>query len=323
MPHTETLPPSGMEPGRRRFALYAWGVLGYNLAVILWGAYVRASGSGAGCGNDWPRCNGQMAPNWPTAASFIEYTHRAMTALDLVLVAALLIWALRAFGARHRATLGAALASLFLLTEALIGAALVLLNHVARNASLNRAYSLSTHLINTLTLLACLALTAWWADGRPAASARGRGAWLAAASLGLFMLLGVSGAIAALGDTLFPARSLAAGFAQDMNPAANVFLRLRLWHPVLAACVTLWLALYGTMGIARRPDLRLGAGIVMTLAGLQLSVGMVNLFLRAPIWMQLTHLLVADLLWISLVLLCAAWLSAPAGKPDGRLAHRR
>jgi heme A synthase len=237
-----------------------------------------------------------------------------MTVLDLVLVAALLAWAFRAFGARHRATLGAALASLFLLTEALIGAALVLLDHVARNASLNRAYSLSTHLINTLTLLACLALTAWWAGGRPAANPRGPGAWPAAASLGLFMVLGVSGAIAALGDTLFPARTLAEGFAQDMNPAANVFLRLRLWHPVLAACVTLWLALYGAVGIARRPDVRLGAGIVMTLAGLQLSVGMANLFLRAPIWMQLVHLLVADLLWISLVLFCATLLSAPARK---------
>jgi heme A synthase len=299
-----------MEPGQRRVALYAWGVLGYNLAVILWGAYVRATGSGAGCGNRWPLCNGRATLDSPTAATFIEFTHRAMTALDLLLVGALLFWAWRAFGARHRATLGAALASLFLLTEALIGAALVLLNHVARNASVNRAYSLSTHLINTLTLLACLALTAWWAGGRPAGRLGGRGAWLAAASLGFFMLLGVSGAIAALGDTLFPVRTLAEGFAQDRNPAANVFLRLRLWHPVLAACITLWLALYGTLGIARRPDLRLGAGIVMTLAGLQLSVGLLNMLLRAPVWMQLAHLLVADVLWISLVLFCAAWLSA-------------
>ena len=312
-----------MELGQRRFALYAWGVLGYNMAVILWGAYVRASGSGAGCGNAWPRCNGQATPNGPTAATLIEFTHRAMTVLDLVLVAALLVWAWRTFGRRHRATLGAALASLFLLTEALIGAALVLLNHVASNPSVNRAYSLSTHLINTLTLLACLALTAWWATGRPAARPRGPGAWLAAASLGFFMLLGISGAIAALGDTLFPARTLAAGFAQDMNPAANIFVRLRLWHPVLAACVTLWLALYGTMGIARRPDLRLGAGIVMTLAGFQLSVGMLNLFLRAPIWMQLTHLLVADVLWISLVLFCAAWFSAPDGSVSSATDHGR
>jgi heme A synthase len=314
MPPTETCPPAAMEPGQRRFALYAWNVLGYNLAVILWGAYVRATGSGAGCGNDWPRCNGRMTLGSPTTATLIEFTHRAMTVLDLALVVALLVWAFRAFGPRHRVTLGAALANLFLLSEALIGAALVLLDHVARNASVNRAYSLSTHLINTLTLLACLALTAWWAGGRAAGRPRGPGAWVAAASLGFFMLLGVSGAIAALGDTLFPVRTLAQGFAQDFNPAASVFLRLRLWHPVLAACVTLWLALYGTLGIARRPDLRLGAGVVMTLAGLQLSVGMLNLFLHAPIWLQLAHLFVADLLWISLVLLCAKLLSAPAGK---------
>jgi len=183
---------------------------------------------------------------------------------------------------------------------------------VARNPSVNRAYSLSTHLINTLTLLACLALTAWWAGGRPAARPRGPGAWAAAASLGLFMALGVSGAIAALGDTLFPARTLAQGFAQDFNPAAHLFLRLRLWHPVLAACITLWLALYGTLGIARRPDVRLGAGIVMTLAALQLSVGMLNLVLHAPISLQLVHLLMADVLWISLVLFCATLLSEPA-----------
>jgi heme A synthase len=312
MPHAEISRPASPEAGQRRFALYAWGVLGYNLAVILWGAYVRASGSGAGCGNDWPRCRGQLTPAAPSAATLIEFTHRAMTVLDLVLVVALLVWAFRAFGARHRATLGAALATLFLFTEALIGAALVLLDHVARNPSVNRAYSLSTHLINTLTLLACLALTAWWAGGRPAARPRGPGAWAAAASLGLFMALGVSGAIAALGDTLFPARTLAQGFAQDFNPAAHLFLRLRLWHPVLAACITLWLALYGTLGIARRPDVRLGAGIVMTLAALQLSVGMLNLVLHAPISLQLVHLLMADVLWISLVLFCATLLSEPA-----------
>jgi len=315
MSHAEIRGPAGPEPGQRRFALYAWGVLGYNLAVILWGAYVRASGSGAGCGNDWPRCRGLLTPGAASPARIIEFTHRAMTVLDLVLVVALLVWAFRAFGARHRVTLGAALATLFLFTEALIGAALVLLDHVARNPSVNRAYSLSTHLINTLTLLACLALTAWWAGGRPAAQPRGPGAWAAAASLGLFMALGVSGAIAALGDTLFPARTLSQGFAQDFNPAAHLFLRLRLWHPVLAACITLWLALYGTLGIARRPDVRLGAGIVMTLAALQLSVGMLNLALHAPISLQLVHLLVADVLWISLVLFCATLLSEPARQP--------
>ena len=238
-----------------------------------------------------------------------------MTVLDLVLVAALLAWAGHACRRRHRATLGAALATVFLLTEALIGAALVLLNQRGEKP-FRQPRVLALHPPHQHSYPAGLpgadGVVGHWETRR--ASARAGRAWLAAASLGFFMLLGVSGAIAALGDTLFPAGTLAAGFAQDMNPAANIFVRLRLWHPVLAACVTLWLALYGAMGIARRPDLRLGAGIVMTLAGFQLSVGLVNLFLRAPIWMQLTHLLVADVLWISLVLFCAAWFSAPAEK---------
>ena len=298
---------------QRRFVWYSWGVLVYNVAVVLWGALVRATGSGAGCGDHWPLCNGTVMPFSPSAATAIEFTHRAMTGLDSVLVVALVVAAFRVFPRRHPARLGAALSGVFLVMEILVGAALVLLDHVAKNPSGNRAYSLSGHLINTMTLLACLTLTAWWAGGRPGVRARRRDAWLAAVSLGAVMLLGVSGAIAALGDTLFPARSLFEGFSQDLNPTANVFLRLRLWHPILAACVALWLAFYGTWGVTRRPDARLGAGIMMALVGGQMAAGMTNLFLLAPVWMQLVHLLLADALWISLVLLCAVML-APAPK---------
>ncbi len=301
----------------RRFALYAWSVLIYNLAVVLWGALVRATGSGAGCGDHWPLCNGTVMPFSASTATAIEFTHRAMTGLDSLLVVGLVIAAFRTFPRFHPARLAAALSGLFLVMEILIGAALVLLDHVARNPSANRAYSLSAHLINTLTLLACLTLTAWWAGGRPGIRPHGKDVWLAAVSLGMLMLLGVSGAIAALGDTLFPARSLVEGFAQDLNPTANVFLRLRLWHPILAAGVGLWLGFYGVWSVVRRPDVRLAAGIMMALVGAQLAAGMTNLFLLAPVWMQLVHLLLADALWISLVLLCASSL-APAAL--GRLA---
>ena len=177
----------------RAFARYAWGVLAFNVAVVLWGAYVRATGSGAGCGNHWPLCNGEVTPHAPAVATIIEFTHRATSAIDLALVVVLLAWAFRAFPRRHPVRLGATLSMLFLLTEALIGAALVLLGHVEKNASVTRAYSLSTHLINTLTLLACLTLTAWWASGRPALYARGRPVWLALVSLGVVGILGLRG----------------------------------------------------------------------------------------------------------------------------------
>jgi len=192
------------------------------------------------------------------------------------------------------------------MTEALIGAALVLLEHVARNASASRGWSLTTHLLNTLTLLACLTLTAWWASGRDAVWPNGRAAWMAWASLGAMALLGVSGAIAALGDTLFPARSFTEGWSHDFDPAANLFVRLRVWHPVMAACVGAWL-LYYALARARQPGMerKLAYGVA-ALLGLQITAGMINLALLAPVGMQLVHLLLADLLWIWLVLLAGS-----------------
>ena len=295
--------PVAPETARTGFARYAWGVLAYNVAVILWGAYVRASGSGAGCGNHWPLCNGVVTPHSPTVATLIEFTHRAMTGLDSPLVLLLAIWGFRVFPRRHPVRRAAVLSAVFLVIEALIGAALVLLERVAKNAS---AYWQSTHLINTLTLLACLTLAAWWGSGKPAIAPRGRAAWMVAASLAVVALLGVSGAIAALGDTLFPAASLAAGLAQDWDPAANIFLRLRGLHPLIAAGAGAWLLYFAVWSASRRVELRGRAGMMVTFLGAQLLAGAVNLLLLAPVWMQMLHLLLADLLWISLVVLCAS-----------------
>jgi heme A synthase len=293
-----------------RFTRYAWGVLAFNLAVVLWGAYVRASGSGAGCGNHWPLCNGEVTLHSPAVATMIEFTHRATSGpIDIALVTVLLVWAFRTFPRHHPVRLGAVLSMVFLLSEALIGAALVLLGHVEKNASVTRAYSLSTHLINTLTLLACLTLTAWWAGGKPALGGRGRAVWLAAVSLGVVVILGVSGAVAALGDTLFPAQSLAAGLAQDWDPSANIFLRLRGLHPLIAAGAGAWLLFYAVSSATRRPDVRRQAWTMAACLGAQILAGVTNLLLLAPIWMQMLHLLLADMLWISLVLLCASLLA--------------
>jgi heme A synthase len=291
----------------KSFARYAWAVLAYNVGVVLWGAFVRATGSGAGCGNHWPLCNGTVTQHSPSAATIIEFTHRVTSGLDLALVALLVVWAFRRFPSHHPVRLGATLSALFLVTEALIGAALVLLEHVAKNASVSRAYSLSTHLINTLTLLACLTLTAWWSTERPAPKGvpSVSRVWMAGVSLASVVLLGISGAITALGDTLFPVSSLAAGLAQDLDPAANIFLRLRLFHPLIAAAVGAWLLFYAVSAASRRPDLGGRAWSLVALLGAQIVAGLVNLLLLAPVWMQLVHLLLADLLWITLVLLCA------------------
>ena len=301
----------------RRFARYAWSVLAFNLAVVLWGAFVRATGAGAGCGKHWPLCNGEMLPRSPSLNTVIEFTHRVTSGIDLVLVALLVFWAFRAFPPRHAVRLGAALSAVFLITEALLGAALVLLEHVAKNQSSARAYSLSAHLVNTLTLLACLTLTAWWTAGKAPVRRGGRAAWMAACSLGTVMILGVSGAIAALGDTLFPSRSLAEGWIRDFDPAASIFVRLRVLHPAIAILAGAWLVYYAVATAGRRPLLRPRAWMLLAMVAGQITAGVANLLLSAPVWMQLIHLLLADALWISLVLLCAGTL-----EPDAVLADK-
>ena len=304
--------PVASPPDRRvqagAFVRYAWGVLAYNVAVILWGALVRATGSGAGCGNHWPNCGGELVPHAPGAATIIEFTHRAMTGLDVPLVALLVIWAFRSFPAGHLARRAAAFSGVFLVTEALIGAALVKLEHVAQNAAAARAWSLSAHLINTLTLVACLTLTAWWASERPGIRLRGREAWLAGVSMLTVVLLGITGVIAALGDTLFPATSLAEGWARDWDPASNVFLRLRGIHPLLAATAGSWLVVFAVTSASRKPEARRPAGLLAVVVAAQILAGGLNLVLLAPIPMQILHLLLADLVWISLVVLCTVLL---------------
>jgi len=299
----------------RRFARYAWAVAALNVAVILWGALVRATGSGAGCGNNWPRCNGQVIPTSPTLHTLIEFIHRAMTGADLPMVGLLVFLAFRLFPKRHLVRTAAVLSAVFLVTEALIGAGLVLFDQVAQNASPSRAWWLSGHLLNTLTLLAVLTLTAWWGVGHRAPRFTGRAALTAAISLATVALLGVSGAIVALGDTLFPSASLSAGFAQDFSPMANFWLRLRLFHPMIAVAVAFWLGYYALSTMARRPALRPHAMVLLGCVVLQIAAGAINLLLLAPLWTQILHLFLADLVWITLVIFCAESLSHPASHP--------
>jgi heme A synthase len=237
----------------------------------------------------------------------IEFTHRLSTGLALIAVAGLAFWAFRAFapGPVRRA----AAASLFLiLSEALLGAGLVLLRYVGEDASAGRAIYLSAHLVNTLFMLAAIALTAYWSSGQPTIHwpLEGIAPKLLGIALATALLVGVSGAIAALGDTLFPVTSLREGWQADFSSASHLFIRLRIWHPFLATlggiytvAITLWIS-------RRTPQSRDFGTAVLALVAVQLTAGIVNLTLLAPIWMQMIHLLLADLLWISLVLFSAS-----------------
>lgn len=298
-----------------RFAKYAWAVLAYNLLVVMWGAYVRASGSGAGCGSHWPMCNGEVIPRAHEIATIIEFTHRATSGLALISVVVLFVWAWKAYEKRSRVWVGSLLTVAFMLLEALIGAGLVLFDLVAENKSIARALFMSVHLVNTFILLAMIALTAWWASGGPGIQLRKQGVLRFAILFGLLgsLILGVSGAVTALGDTLFPAKSLAEGLSQDFSPTAHFLLRLRVIHPFLALGVGLYsiaLAVFASVSRPARWTKRWAfalVGLIVT----QLSVGLINLVLLAPIPLQLIHLLLADLVWLALVLMSASALAQP------------
>jgi heme A synthase len=291
--------------GRKRFAIFAWALLAFNIPVILWGAYVRVSFSGDGCGAHWPFCAGQVIPQHMAAPMAIEFTHRMMTSLDSIGAILLCLWAFRAFPKGHGVRRYAVLSLVFLIVEALLGAGLVLFRYVAHDQSAGRAIYLSAHLTNTMLLLAAFTTTAWLAGTGTTAAPWTRLSGKFQGALAASVIVSITGAIAALGDTLFPSASLAAALQQDFSGASSTLLRLRMFHPVVAlagAAVLLWTA----MSLLKREETSPSrtAGIrVIVLVLAQILAGAVNITLLAPIAMQMVHLFLADVLWIAVLVM--------------------
>jgi cytochrome c oxidase assembly protein subunit 15 len=298
---------------------FAWAVVAYNVLVIVWGALVRATGSGAGCGRHWPTCQGEVVPRAPLLETVIEYAHRATSGLALALVVLLVVLTWRALPRGHGARRAAVAGLVLILVEAALGAALVLFGWVAKDASPERGWVMAIHLTNTLLLLGALVLAAAWASAPAGPLPRGRGKLAVALGVAALACIaaGASGAIAALGDTLYPATSLADALRQDLDTSASLLLRLRLLHPPLAVAAVLavtWAARRAAAALPGQVE-RLATAATVA-AWTQLLAGLVNLALLAPTWMQLVHLALADVTWIALVALAARVLwPEDAGRP--------
>ena len=314
----EVAPASSSGIGRVPLARFAWFVVAYNVAVIVWGAYVRATGSGAGCGSHWPLCNGQFLPTTPQTQTIIEFTHRVTSGLSLVLVAILLIWCWRRTGKGDWARYSAVAAAVLLFNEALLGALLVLFDHVGGlDRFATHALFLCLHFGNTLLLLAVLALTANWLSNRDRRFALAPIPYLTiATSLALFsvMIVGMAGSLASLGDTLFPADSLRNGFLQDFSSSTPTLLRLRVLHPIAAIIGSIYV-LWLVHRYWRKQERSAWTPLLTITLTVQVALGAVNVVLLAPVWLQMTHLLVAEIFWILLVLASADQLFAahPSG----------
>lgn len=282
-----------------RMARYAWFVLVFNVGVILVGATVRATGSGAGCGPSWPTCKGEVVPQLEGATA-IEFTHRAVSGLALVFVFALVAWVWRGCSPGHPARFGVVLAGIAIVIEALIGAAIVLAEWVADDASTARAVSVPLHLVSTLFLLAALTLTVHWLSEGRRLDLRARPRvtrWAILGGLAL-VVISASGAVTALADTLFPSEP----FTPELSEEAHFLTRLRIVHPILAigsALVAWWIAT--SRGLPRSR----ATVAIPVLVGLMLLSGAVNVALGVPLWMQLVHLALADALWVAYVLVSA------------------
>jgi len=286
---------------------FAWWVLAYNVPVILWGAVVRATSSGAGCGDHWPLCNGVVLQTNPRLATLIELAHRMTSGLTLPLVLLLLFWTFRSTVSGHLARIASVAAVVFTFNEGLLGALLVVLRLTADNRSPARAVYLSLHLANTLLMLGALTLAAHFLSRSEAFTRRTiRFTQLPLAITGITatLLLGVTGTLAALSDTLFPATSLTAAFAQDFSASGGWLLRLRILHPLTAVIAGLFIC-WLLMRSFGRPSERKLALLVLGLLLLQFALGLADVTLLAPVWLQIVHLLGADLLWIALVVLAA------------------
>jgi len=303
---------------RNYLPIYAWFVTAFNILVIAWGAMVRATGSGAGCGSHWPQCNGVILPELTRIETVIEFSHRISSTLAGIFVVILVFWVFRASKNRF-ARRASVMALLFIVVEGLLGALLVRLDLVAGNTSVLRAGAVALHLVNTLLLLTALALTARSSD-HPSYPSQGSPAiqslrWLAALlaiALVAMALLSAAGAVTALGDTLFPAQSLAAGLSTDLDPAASFLVRLRVVHPFLAVITAAYLITLSRylLGASTSGTVARTVKWLLVLVVTQVSAGVVNVLLLAPLWMQVVHLILADCVWITLVLLTAecVWL---------------
>ena len=300
-------------PSLRRFA---WVVLAYFIAVILWGGLVRATGSGAGCGDHWPLCNGTVVQHSPRMDTIIEFTHRFTSGISFFSAVGLLIWTFAGTVKGHLARAAAVASVGFTLVEAILGALLVKLGLTAQSQSPLRAPYLALHLTNTLLLLAALTLCAHLLSRRQGFTrdtVRLVAPVGAIAAVIVVMMVGVTGSLAALGDTLFPASSLGAALAQDFSSTSGWLLRWRWTHPTIAffaSIFLIWLLVRASRRTAHWDNCGLSALVLLLLAA-QYVLGVLDVVLLAPTWMQIAHLLGADVLWAALVVLTARVVGEP------------
>ncbi len=303
----------GVTPGLLRFA---WFTLGFTIFTIVGGALVRATHSGDGCGRSWPSCDGAfILRSTEESARLIEFTHRTVSGVSLLLVAALLLWVLRSIRAPHPARKAAIASMILIVIEALIGAAIVLYGWVADDTSVARQISVPLHLVNTFALTAALTLTVWLiAGGRTPRFHLDRALTRSVAGLAaLIVLVAATGATTALADTVFMVDSPEAGAVADFEDERALILRIRILHPIVAittAALLTWFVFRRADEAERRGHVWPGR-IILGIVVVQVALGFMHIVLGSPLASALLHLFLAQALWIAFLFFALSLLQPP------------
>ena len=278
--------------------LNSYAKLGLFLSIvsILAGAFVRATGSGDGCGATWPTCKGRIIPALTDTSELIEFSHRSVSGF-LLIVTLIIFSKTRKL---HKASLVKSVTNyltFFVIFEAIIGAVIVLFEWVGLNSSLPRIIAVPIHLVNTFGLLGSYAILykILEDDIQEIKSIFNKNFILISF---LFLLSGATGSITALADVLFPSASFIEGFLADFDRTSEVLTRLRILHPIISTILSIVLYLYST-----RINKKYGVNVKLlkTFVIIAVSLGVLNVLSNIVLPLSILHLAIADFLWISYI----------------------
>ena len=275
---------------------YAKAGLLLSIASILAGAFVRATGSGDGCGATWPTCKGKIIPALSDSSELIEFSHRSVS--GVLLVVTLIIFAkTRKFQKESLVRTVTNYLTFFVIFEALIGAVIVIFEWVGLNSSLPRIIAVPIHLVNTFGLLGSYAiLYKILQDDLQNIKNMFNKNFLLISSL--FLLSGATGSITALADVLFPSASFVEGFLADFDRTSEVLTRLRILHPIISSTLSIVLYVYAT-GIRKKYNVSVKP--LQTLILIAVFLGVINVLSNIVLPLSILHLAIADFLWISYI----------------------
>ncbi len=273
----------------KKFKSYLIFLWVYSILVVIWGAWVRISKSGDGCGTSWPLCNNAIIPDTSNAQALIEFTHRISTALYGILVLLLVVWTFKIFPKKHSIRRVVLFILSFTILEALIGAQLVLLGLVGDHTGFDRIIVMSLHQVVSILLTGSVARAYYLTNSKVIKTYK-----LIEVAKFMFLLLVATGGIAALSNTVFPSSSILEGLVSDINPESHILLKLRVIHPILALSTAL---AFVFVIIKLHKKNKQYSMQLATFFLIGILIGIITLITLSPTVMKFVHLAMAHIIW--------------------------